>query len=125
MLWRAVQAASLGFVGLLVIGLLTSRWLPPRAAANSETGCYWTDALFVFVQCGPRAPLGWLREPVYNLYFALLYPFAGVAHIRSAHGVGWFYLIAGLAAWVAVAVGVLTLGRLIRRAFNSPPRWPR
>lgn len=116
---RAVQAASLSFVAVMVVGIVASAWLPRRNATTWESACYWTDAMLVFVQCGPSAAFGSLRETIYNLYLTMFYALVGPDVIASGDGHGWFYLIAGLAAWAAVIITVATLWRMASRRFTS------
>ena len=110
--WRLVQVASLSFVAVMVVGIVASFWLPHRNATTWESACYWTDAMLVFVQCGPSAAFGELRETIYNLYFTMFFPLLGP-------GQGWPYLIVGLAAWAAVVIAGVTLWRVAFRRFTS------
>lgn len=117
--WRAVQMASLSFLAVMVVGIVASLWLPRRNATDWESACYWTDAMLVFVQCGPSAPFGGLRETIYNLYFTMFYALVGSGRITSGDGHGWLYLIGGLAAWAAVIISGMTLWRAAAGRFTS------
>lgn len=110
--WQLIKVASFGFVTLMIAGLIASLWLPNRNATDFESACYWTDAMLVFVRCGDGAWLGWLREPIYNLYFTMFYPLVPV---------DWLYLIAGLAAWASVVITATALWRAAFRRFTSRP----
>lgn len=67
--------AAIAFIILVIASFSFSLILPSFEAAQHERSqnCYWTDAMLVYVECGPNAFAGSLRTIFYNFWLYFLY----------------------------------------------------
>jgi hypothetical protein len=125
LLWRVLVVLSVLVVALLAASFLSSRGLP--TSEEDRSGCYWTSALVVYVQCnaanvpaaGVRALFyhAWLIGLFYSPAFTLGLPYSILHGEASPKALLWMPLVAlpGLVSWGAIAVLIWAAGRAIFR----------
>lgn len=116
--WTGI--ATLGFLALCAISLGAALLLPGFADRRPDW-CYVTDALFVYVECGPETPLRYLFLVFFNIFYASL-----IAVFALSNGAKFGILYA-----IVVLVGIIATAALLRFLVNrdwkpkaEKPGWP-
>ncbi|WP_206436898.1 hypothetical protein [Paracoccus haematequi] len=107
-----MQIVSVAYALAVISGGLAARTL--GSFNSSRIGCYWTDAMFVFVECGPDAWLGTIRGFWYNLWLIALFGTGLPFNLDRLQ----YFLLPFLSTLLAL-LGVVTILWRVFRFFHS------
>lgn len=100
---KSLFALSGAYILIVVVIYASSLFLPAfRNVGHLERGCYWTDALIVYVEC-TGIPAAQALEYAINLPLNLLYlPSFGLVGLFDGYWVALLTLLHGVILWLPV-----------------------
>ncbi|TNB49594.1 hypothetical protein FF124_01130 [Martelella lutilitoris] len=102
---KIVLILGVFYIAAIGLSIVAGLGLSHVSAPEQRSGCYWQDALFLYVECGPDAALRLPKAIFYN--FPLLPSIPLVLAMASLSRLGSAPFIGLLGALAAAAVAVL------------------